>query len=155
MQTFIDDLSKTFWKSFDFWWNWREKINFSCETRLVLKSFKNSKIELYSFSFFATLIRKSKQCWKSTRRIEWLMKCFRSTMTMKFYIRWFFIIKVSISSKSIITFTIRNYWSSFVASNIDVLNSLTRNFSFKFSSIIKYWRFSWKTNNWLVVKLNI
>ena len=124
LQTFIDNLSRIFRKSFDFWWSWREKINLSCETRLVLKSFKNSKIELYSFSFFVTLTRRSKQCWKSTHLIKWLMKCFRSTMTMKFYIRWFFIIKVSISSRSIITFTIKNYWLSFVASNIDVLNSL-------------------------------
>ena len=36
-----------------------------------------------------------------------------------------FIIKVSISSKLIITFTIRNYWSLFIILNIDVLNSLT------------------------------
>ena len=110
---------------------------------------------MYLFSFFVILIRKSKQCWKSIHLIEWLMKCFRSTMTMKFYIRWSFIVKVSIPSRSIIIFTIKNYWSSFVASNIDVLSSLTRSFSFRFSSIIKHWKSLWKTNSWLVVKLNI
>ena len=110
---------------------------------------------MYSFSFFVTLTRRSKQCWKSIHLIEWLMKCFRSTMTMKFYIRWSFIIKVLILSKSIITSTIKNYWSSFVVLNIDVLSSLTRSFSFRSSSIIKHWRSSWKINSWLIVKLNI
>ena len=126
-----------------------------CETRHVLNSFKNSRIELYLFSFFVISIRRNKQCWRSIHLIEWLMKCFRSTMMMKFYIWWSFIIKVLISSKSIITFTIRNYWLSFVVSNIDVRSSFTRNFSFKFLLIIKHWRSSWKTNNWFVVKLNI
>ena len=123
--------------------------------RRVLKPFKNSRIKLYLLSFFVTLTRKSKQCWRSIHLIEWLMMCFRNTMMMKFYIRWSFIIKVSISSKLIITFTIKNYWSSFVASNIDVLSLFTRSFSFKSSSIIKHWKLSWKTNSWLVVKLNI